>query len=88
MITFRKFIIEQNKTNVKPNEIKKGDEVENCNKECKHFKSKGTVTSVKKVKDGKDVVGNIIKYKVKNKGKKYKAGQELEKTEIQLKKVK
>jgi hypothetical protein len=88
VISFRHFVLEQNKTNVLPNEIKKGDKVENCNKKCKHYKSKGVVTSVDKIKDGDNVVGNVVKYKVKNKGRNYKSGQELEKTEIQLKKVK
>lgn len=88
MISFRHFLIEQEKTNVKPNELKKGDKVENCNKECKHYKSKGVITSVEKIKDGKDVAGNLIKYKIKNKGGAFKPGQEVEKTEIQLKKIK
>lgn len=75
------------KTNIDPNELKVGDEVENCNKDCKHFKSKGTVTSVKKVEGKGGVAGNKIEYKISNKGKNFKPGKSVEKTEIQLKKI-
>ena len=75
------------KTNINPNELKPGDKIENCNKDCKHFKSKGTVTDVKPIKGKGGVAGNKIEYKVSNKGKTFKPGKKLEKTEIQLKKV-
>lgn len=85
MISFRKFIAEA-KTNISPNELKPGDKIENCNSDCEHYKSKGVVTKVSKVKGKGGVAGNKIEYKVINKGSKFKPGDRIEKTEIQLKK--
>ncbi len=72
------------KTKLDANELKPGDKCVNTNPECQHYKSRGTVTKVKTVKDNTGTVGNIIKYKVSNKGKTYKPGKVLDKTEIQL----
>ena len=58
-----------------------GDEVENNNKNCKHFKSCGVVTDVKDL-DGE--MGKIIEYKVTNDGSTYKKGEVLRKTMDQL----
>lgn len=80
-------ILQKEKTNLAPNDLKPGDKIENCNKGCKHFKSKGTVTKIKKMKGKGGVVGNKIEYKVENKGKNFTPGKKIEKTEIQLKKI-
>jgi len=70
-----------------PNEVHKGDKIKNTNPECKHYKSKGVVTKVKKIKGKKgNVVGNKVEYKATNDGKHWKKGDKLEKTEIQLNK--
>lgn len=77
------------KCNVKANELKPGDKVEDINPGCKEYKAKGTVKSVKKVRDGKKrIAGNLVEIEVDNKGKNFKKGQKLKKTEIQLKKLK
>lgn len=73
--------------NVCVNELKPGDKVKDINPECKEKDAKGVVKSVKKVKDGKKIAGNLIEFEVENKGKHFKPGQKLKKTEIQLKKV-
>lgn len=87
MISFRRFVAEKCSTcNVNPDELKPGDEVVNSNSHCKHYKSKGTVTKVSKIKEKGNSVGNKVKYKIKNKSKNFKPGDEVEKTEIQLKK--
>jgi hypothetical protein len=86
MILFRDFVNEQ--TNLEPNEVKPGDEIVDNNPECKHYKSKGVVTDVKKIKGKKgNIVGNKIEYRCTNKGKAWKKNDKLEKTEIQLKKA-
>lgn len=70
-----------------PNEVHKGDKIKNTNPECKHYKSKGVITKVSKIKGKKgNVVGNKIEYKASNDGKHWKKGDKLEKTEIQLNK--
>jgi|688.fasta_scaffold252865_2 hypothetical protein len=82
MITFNSFYTENNK----PNTIKKGDKVIDTNAKCKHYKSEGKVTKVKQLKDSKgNTVGNTICYKCSNSGNSWDKGEELEKTEIQLK---
>jgi len=81
VINFKSFLTE---TIPGPNKIKTGDEVINDNPECRHYKSKGKVTKVKTLKGKGGVVGKKIEYKVKNKGKAYKPGDTVEKTEIQL----
>ena len=89
MLTFDRFY--EKNCNVKPNELKPGDRVENVNPDCKHASSKGKVIDVKKVKQSdknSNVSGNIVRYKVmNNKNGKYSPGDELEKTEIQLRKI-
>ena len=70
-----------------PNEVHKGDKIKNTNPECKHYKSKGVITKVSKIKGKKgNVVGNKVEYKASNDGKHWKKGDKLEKTEIQLNK--
>ena len=77
-----------NTCNVKANELKRGDEVEDINPDCKHYKATGKVVGVEKVKQTKDkVAGNIVKIKVNNSTKNCKPGEVLKKTEIQLKKL-
>jgi hypothetical protein len=84
--SFKSFFNE--KTDLEPNELRVGDKVSNCNPECKHFKSSGIVKKVIKIKGKKgNVVGNKVKYRCTNDGENYNKGEELEKTEIQLKKV-
>jgi len=75
--------------------LKPGDKVENINSDCDHYKSKGTVKKVKnlphdgdrKVKNGRNVPGQVVEYEVDNTSKNYEDGDKLTKTEIQLKKV-
>lgn len=81
--TFKSFY---EKTNLEPNELKPGDHVENCNTDCTHYKSSGTVKRIIKLKDGKNIAGNEIEYECDCDGKTWKKGQLLKKTEIQLKK--
>jgi hypothetical protein len=94
--SFKEFYYEN--CNVCANELKEGDEIENINPDCDHYRSCGTVTAIKKVEQDKDrTAGNIIVYKVSNSSDdfdpkdingSFKSGDTLEKTEIQLKKVK
>ena len=87
MVTFQQYYFE--KTNLEPNELKKGDKIEDNNPECKHFKSRGIVTNVKKIKGKKgNIVGNKVEYRCTNSGEKWKKNDKLEKTEIQLKRDK
>lgn len=83
MKNFRKFF---ESCNVKANELKPGDKVKNINPSCKEYGAEGVVKSVEKVKDGKRVAGNLVNIKVKNKGKNFKPGDKIKKTEIQLRK--
>ena len=89
MQTFEHFY--EKTCNVKPNELKPGDRVENVNRDCKHASSEGEVIGVKKIKQSdrnSNISGNIVRYKVtNNKNGKYSPGDELEKTEIQLRKI-
>jgi len=73
--------------NVEANELKKGDTVKDINPSCKERNAKGKVKSVKKIKDGKRTAGNLVEIEVKNKGKHFKPGDKIKKTEIQLKKL-
>jgi hypothetical protein len=83
--SFKSFINE--KCNVCANEIKRGDKVKDINPTCKEYGAEGTVTGVEKIKDGKNrKAGNLVKIKVKNKGKNFKPGDVIKKTEIQLNK--
>lgn len=80
-------LLREDSCNVCANELKPGDKVKDINPTCKEKDAKGIVRSVKKVKDGKRKAGNLIEFEVKNKGKGYKPGDRIKKTEIQLKKI-
>ena len=80
-------LLKEDSCNVCANELKPGDQVKNINSDCKEKDAKGVVRSVKKVKDGKKIAGNLIEFEVRNKGKNYNPGDKLKKTEIQLKKL-
>ena len=74
--------------NIKANQLKVGDKVKDINPTCKEYKAKGKVKSIKKIKDGKKrKAGNLVEIEVENKGKHYRPGEKIKKTEIQLKKV-
>lgn len=62
-------------------EPKIGDKVKNNNPSCKHYKSIGTVTNIKSLKED---TGKTITYKVENDGETYCKGQFLNKTMDQL----
>ena len=74
--------------------LKVGDKIKNINPDCEHSGSEGTVKQVKdlpqmgakKVKSKHNTPGQVVKYKVENDGESYENGDELTKTEIQLKK--
>lgn len=93
--SFKDFYDQQ--CNVCANELQPGDQVENINSECDHFKSKGIVADIKKIpQDSERTAGNIVVYKVTNNSDDFDsndingifhAGDTLEKTEIQLKKL-
>ena len=72
------------KTKLDANELKFGDLIRNTNPECVHSGSEGRVIKVCPMKDGTGVVGNLIRYIVSSKGKNFKPGDILNKTEIQL----
>ena len=80
-------ILKEEACNVCVNELKPGDKVKDINPECKEKNASGVVRSIKRVKDGKRAAGNLIEFEVKNKGKNYKPGDKIKKTEIQLKKL-
>jgi hypothetical protein len=82
-----KKLLKEDGCNVCANELKPGDRVKNINSDCKEKDAKGVVRSVKKVKDGKKIAGNLVEFEVKNKGRHYNPGDKLKKTEIQLKKL-
>jgi hypothetical protein len=85
MLSFKKYF---ESTNLEPNELKVGDSVHNCNKECKHYGSKGVVKQIhKSIDEDGNVVGNEIEYQCVNCGPTWKEGDCLKKTEIQLQKV-
>ena len=58
-----------------------GDQVQNTNKNCKHFGSEGVVVSID---DLPSESGKTITYKVANDGDSYYSGMELTKTLDQL----
>jgi len=72
--------------------LKKGDKIKNTNPDCEHAGSEGEVESIEKlphksdksVKNKNNMPGRLVKYKVKNAGKNYKAGDTLYKTADQL----
>ena len=74
-------------TSLDANELKPGDFCVNTNKDCKHFGSQGVVIKVKPQKNSTGTIGNLIRYMVTNKGKTFKPGTILDKTEIQLDKL-
>jgi len=74
-------------TNLDANELKPGDICLNTNKDCDHFMSKGIVLKRTPFKNTTGTVGNLVRYMVLNKGKKFKPGDILDKTEIQLSKA-
>ena len=79
-----------------PEKFKTGDKIKNVNRDCEHYKSKGTVKRVKDlpeigskdVKSKHNTPGQVIEYEVDNDGKTYEKGDDLTKTEVQLKKIK
>jgi hypothetical protein len=86
--SFFTYFENKNSCNVKANELRAGDKVEDINPDCKHYKAKGKVIGIEKVKQDKDkIAGNLIKIKVANTTKNCEPGQVLKKTEIQLKKI-
>lgn len=74
-------------TNLDANELKPGDICLNTNKDCDHFMSKGIVMRRTPFKNATGTVGNLVRYLVLNKGNKFKPGDILDKTEIQLSKL-
>ncbi len=80
-------LLKEEACNVCANELKPGDKVKDINPSCKEKDARGTVRSVKKVKDGKRTAGNLIEFEVENKGRSYRPGDRIKKTEIQLKKI-
>lgn len=95
MDSFKKFY---EQCNVCANELEPGDHIENINPDCDHFRSRGMVIGIKNIpQDTKRDAGKLIVYKVSNNSSDFKKkevngsfgeGDELEKTEIQLKKIK
>ncbi len=86
MIPFKQFF--HKRTNVTANELQNGDRVVNINPRCKHYSSVGTVNSVKKIANNRgEILGNKVCYKCNNTGSTWRKGDNLEKTEIQLKKI-
>jgi len=76
------------KTNLEPGELKPGDKIVDNNPECKHYGAKGIVRKVLKIKQPHNVIGNKVEFKCTNNGKNWDKGATLQKTEIQLKKLK
>jgi len=75
--------------NVTANGIHRGDRVVNINPQCDHYKSRGKVKKIRKIKGCRGTVaGNVVEYTCTNNGKRFKRGDTLQKTEIQLKKRK
>jgi hypothetical protein len=82
MLSFKDF------HNQSPKHFKIGDRVRNCNPECEHFGSTGTITKILDLKDPNipnNIVGKAVRYKCDCCGKNWKKGDELEKTAEQLK---
>lgn len=84
MTSYKQFV---EKTNLEPNELKPGDHVKDINPDCKEHGATGTVQKTIKLKQGKRIAGNKIAFKCTNSGKHWKKGEVLQKTEIQLKKI-
>lgn len=87
MKSFKQFF-----TEVLAADLKKGDNIKNTNDECEHADSEGEVEDViklpnkgdKQVKNGNNMPGRLVKYKVTNSGKNYDKGDHLYKTADQL----
>ena len=87
MMTFKQYL-----TEVMAKDLKKGDKIKNVNSDCEHVDSEGEVEDVvklphkgdKQVKNGNNMTGRLVKYKVTNDGKNYKKGDHLYKTADQL----
>ena len=96
-ISFRQYFESCTSCNVVENELEPGDDSENINPECDHFRSAGKVVKVVTVPQDKDRdAGRIIVYRVSNSNKDFPEGETngefnigdlLKKTEIQLKKI-
>jgi len=81
-------LLSENKCNVCANQLKPGDKVVDINKGCSECNARGTVKSIKKIRDkGGKIAGNLVDVEVKNYGKTFKPGDRIKKTEIQLKKI-
>lgn len=83
--------------NVCANELKVGDKVQNINPECDHYRSIGDVIKILPITNDDDKIsGNVVNYQVTNDCDDYNTkyingefhpGDELSKTEIQLRKL-
>lgn len=70
-----------------PSRFKVGDRVRNCNSECEHYGSTGTVTQLVDLQDPEfpdNIVGKAVRYKCDCCGHNWREGDELEKTPEQL----
>ena len=87
MKTFRQYLAE-----VQAKDLKPGDKVKNVNGDCEHANSEGEVEAVVKlphkgdreVKNGNNMPGRLVKYKVTNNTKNAEEGDHLYKTADQL----
>ena len=87
MKSFKQFF-----TEVLAADPKKGDKIKNTNRGGEHADSEGEVEDVvklphkgdKQVKNGNNMPGRLVKYKVTNSGKNYDKGDHLYKTADQL----
>ena len=87
MKTFKQYFKEARAKDLKP-----GDKIKNVNGDCEHAYSEGEVEDViklphkgdKQVKNGNNMPGRLVKYKVTNNGKNYQEGDHLYKTADQL----
>jgi len=87
-MNFNELIERCSSCNVTANELNTGDDIENINPDCDHYGSKGVIVKIEKLpQDQEKTAGNIIVYKVTNKGQNFSPDDILKKTEIQLKKV-
>lgn len=74
----------QNYERITRSMFKPGDIIRNINSNCKHFGSEGIIEAILALPKN---MGNIISYRTTNSGKTWKAGDLLQKTEIQLQKL-
>ena len=97
METFEQYYESCTTCNVSANELDIGDSVENINPDCDHYRSKGVVVAIDKVEQDDDrTAGNLIVYRCHNSHNdfdpedingKFREGDVLKKTEIQLRKI-